>query len=150
MTGEAGRRSPRGSGHRVRLIGDDLFTTNVAGLAGGIARGAANGVLVKVNQNGTLTGTLDVVAARQGGGLRSRSFRRAPARPRMTSWPISLSAPAPGRSRSAPCGYSERLAKYNQLVRIAEDESLPFAPSPARLRADGWPGDTRRAGRQAR
>ena len=89
-------------GHRVRLIGDDLFTTNPQRLAQGIERGCANGVLVKLNQNGTLSGTLDVVAAAAAAGY-VPVVSRVRARPRTTSSPTSRSAPPRARSKWDPC-----------------------------------------------
>ena len=113
-------------GDRVRLIGDDLFTTNPKRLTQGIANGCANGVLVKVNQNGTLSGTLDVVGmAREAGYARVVSARSGETEDYLladlavgtAAWQIKV-----GSVRSG-----ERLAKYNQLIRIAEDGSLPFS-----------------------
>ena len=116
-------------GHRVRLIGDDLFTTNGARLALGIARGAANGVLVKVNQNGTLTGTLDVVArAREAGYAPVVSARSGETEDDFLA-DLAVGTGA-GQIKIGSVRNSERLSKYNQLVRIAEDTTLGFSKLP--------------------
>ena len=117
-------------GDRVRLIGDDLFTTNVARLERGIAEGAGNGILIKVNQNGTLSGTLDVVArARAAGYVPVISARSGETEDDFLA-DLAVATGA-GQIKIGSLRCSDRLAKYNQLLRIAEDESLPFAPSPA-------------------
>jgi enolase len=119
-------------GQRVRLIGDDLFTTNVARLERGIAAYAANGILVKVNQNGTLSGTLDVIArARAAGYVPVVSARSGETEDDLLA-DLAVGTAA-GQIKVGSLRCSDRLAKYNQLLRIAEDESLPFAPSPATL-----------------
>jgi len=113
-------------GDRVRLVGDDLFTTSLDRLQQGIGRKVANGVLVKLNQNGTLSGTLDVVATARAAGY-------APvvsARSGETEDPfIADLAVGTGAGQikigSVRCG--ERLAKYNQLLRIEEESGAPFA-----------------------
>ena len=111
------------------MIGDDLFVTNLERLERGIGLGAANAVLVKMNQIGTLTETLAVVERAQAGRLPHASSRPAPARRRTRRWPTSPSPPPRGRSRSARVAQSERLAKYNQLLRIEEElgADAPYA-----------------------
>jgi len=124
-------------GHRVRLIGDDLFTTNPQRLARGIERGCANGVLVKLNQNGTLSGTLDVVAAATAAGYVSVVSARSGETEDDFLADLAVGTAA-GQIKVGSVRSSERLAKYNQLVRIAEDRNLRFsslpvsAPEPAR------------------
>jgi enolase len=119
-------------GQRVRLVGDDLFTTNATRLERGIATGAANGVLVKVNQNGTLSGTLDVIArARDAGYLPVVSARSGETEDDFLA-DLAVGTAA-GQIKVGSLRCSDRLAKYNQLLRIAEDEAVPFAPSPATL-----------------
>jgi enolase len=133
------REITRRIGDRVRLIGDDLFTTNVARLRRGISSGCATGVLVKVNQNGTLTGTLEVVAE-------ARAARYVPvvsARSGETedNFLADLAVgTAAGQIKIGSVRSSERLAKYNQLLRIAEDTTLPFSAYPVA------PGTRSRAG----
>ena len=113
-------------GGRIRLIGDDLFTTQRERLQRGIDSGAANGVLVKLNQNGTLTGTLDVIAAARAAGY-------APvisARSGETEDPFIADlavGTATGQIKIGSLRCGERLAKYNQLLRIEEESGLPFA-----------------------
>ncbi|SKG67697.1 enolase [Mycobacteroides abscessus subsp. bolletii] len=117
-------------GGRTRLIGDDLFTTNVSRLDRGVAENAATGVLVKANQNGTLSGTLDVVArARAVGYLPVISARSGETEDDFLA-DLAVGAAA-GQIKIGSLRCSDRLAKYNQLLRIAEDPSLPFAPSPS-------------------
>jgi enolase len=113
-------------GDRVRLIGDDLFTTDAQRLRKGITSGCANGVLVKVNQNGTLTGTLEVVrAARDAGYVPVVSARSGETEDDFLA-DLAVGTAA-GQIKIGSLRTSDRLAKYNQLLRIAEDETLPFA-----------------------
>lgn len=117
--------------HRVQLIGDDLFTTNRERLDRGIDEGCANGILVKVNQNGTLTGTLDVVAA-----ARARHYVPVvSARSGETEDDLLADlavGTAAGQIKIGSLRSSERLSKYNQLLRIAQDSSIPFSAFPTR------------------
>ena len=112
-------------GSRVRLIGDDLFTTNPRRLARGIEEGCANGVLVKINQNGTLTGTLDVVAAATAAGYVPVVSARSGETEDDLLADLAVGTAA-GQIKVGSVRSSERLAKYNQLVRIAEDPTLAF------------------------
>jgi enolase 1/2/3 len=125
-------------GERVRLIGDDLFTTNLGRLRRGIDGGCATGVLVKLNQNGTLTGTLEVVtAARQAGYVPVVSARSGETEDDLLA-DLAVGTAA-GQIKVGSVRSSERLAKYNQLVRIAEDPSVPFStlPMPAHASVGG-------------
>ena len=88
-------------GGRVQLIGDDLFVTNPERLQRGIEEGVANAVLVKVNQIGTLTETLEVMRLAREAGYRA-VISPAAARPRTPPSPTWRWPPGPGRSRSAP------------------------------------------------
>jgi enolase len=113
-------------GARVRLIGDDLFTTNADRLRKGIAISCANGVLVKVNQNGTLSGTLEVMRiAREAGYVPVVSARSGETEDDFLA-DLAVGTAA-GQIKIGSLRTSDRLAKYNQLLRIAEDESLAFA-----------------------
>jgi enolase len=113
-------------GTRVRLIGDDLFATNADRLRKGIAAGCANGVLVKVNQNGTLSGTLEVVrTARDAGYVPVVSARSGETEDDFLA-DLAVGTAA-GQIKIGSLRTSERLAKYNQLLRIAEDQTLGFA-----------------------
>ncbi|KRB93541.1 phosphopyruvate hydratase [Noviherbaspirillum sp. Root189] len=113
-------------GGKVRLIGDDLFTTNLGRVRRGIEAGIANGVLVKVNQNGSLSGTLAVIAA-------SRAAAYAPvvsARSGETedSFIADLAVgSAAGQIKIGSVRCSDRLSKYNQLLRIEEQSRAEFA-----------------------
>lgn len=113
-------------GGKVRLIGDDLFTTSPARLAKGVQLGAANGVLVKINQNGTLTGTLQVLAdARKAGYEPIVSARSGETEDSFIADLAVGSAAGQIKIGSVRC--SDRLSKYNQLLRIEEYGSYPFA-----------------------
>jgi len=113
-------------GSRVNLIGDDLFTTDPGRVARGIETGCANGVLVKVNQNGTLTGTLEVVSmARRAGFAAVVSARSGETEDDLLA-DLAVGTAA-GQIKVGSVRNSERLAKYNQLLRIAENPALRFA-----------------------
>jgi enolase len=113
-------------GNRVRLIGDDLFTTNEERLRKGIATGCGNGVLIKVNQNGTLSGTLEVVrTARDAGYVPVVSARSGETEDDFLA-DLAVGTAA-GQIKIGSLRTSDRLAKYNQLLRIAEDDTLAFA-----------------------
>jgi enolase 1/2/3 len=114
-------------GARVRLIGDDLFTTNPQRLARGIASGCATGVLVKVNQNGTLSGTLDVVRAAADADYAPVVSARSGETEDDLLADLAVGTAA-GQIKVGSVRSSERLAKYNQLIRIAEDGGLRFSP----------------------
>ena len=108
------------------MIGDDLFATNSARIAEGAKRGAANAVLVKLNQNGTLTGTLDAMAlAGQAGYATVVSARSGETEdPFIADFAVATGA---GQIKIGSLRNSERLSKYNQLLRIAEDATIPYA-----------------------
>ena len=114
-------------GDRVRLIGDDLFTTNIDRLQRGIATGCANGVLVKVNQNGTLTGTLEVIAAATKASYAPVVSARSGETEDDLLADLAVGTAA-GQIKVGSVRNSERLAKYNQLLRIAEDTTLELSP----------------------
>ena len=120
------RRLTERLGRRLRLVGDDLFTTSLDRLAQGIAQQAANGVLVKLNQNGTLSGTLDVVAAARAAGyapvISARSGETED--PFIADLAVGTAA---GQIKIGSLRCGERLAKYNQLLRIEEESRAPFA-----------------------
>jgi enolase len=107
-------------GSGVQLVGDDLFVTNPARLADGIARGAANAILVKVNQIGTLSETLEAVdmAARASFGavMSHRSGETEDA----TIADLAVATNC-GQIKTGSLSRSDRLAKYNQLIRIEEE-----------------------------
>jgi enolase len=107
-------------GGRVQLIGDDLFATNPERLRRGIADGVANGVLVKVNQIGTLTETLDVVRLARSAGYRAVISARSGETEDSTLADLAVATGA-GQIKIGSVARSERLAKYNQLLRIEEE-----------------------------
>lgn len=112
-------------GGHTRLIGDDLFTTNAVRLQRGIRSGAASGILIKVNQNGTLTGALDVLTlARQSGYLPVVSARSGETEDAFIA-DLAVGTAA-GQIKIGSMRCSDRLAKYNQLLRLAEDPGLAF------------------------
>jgi enolase len=117
-------------GDRVRLIGDDLFTTNLSRLNRGIVEGCANGVLVKVNQNGTLSGTLEVIAAARRAVYAPVISARSGETEDAFIADLAVGTAA-GQIKIGSVRCSDRLAKYNQLLRIAEDPALEFAGSAA-------------------
>ncbi|HLW65020.1 MAG TPA: enolase C-terminal domain-like protein, partial [Gemmataceae bacterium] len=106
-------------GDRVQLIGDDLFVTNPERLKRGIAEGVANSVLVKVNQIGTLTETLEVLRIAREAGYRPVISARSGETEDSTIADLAV-ATAAGQIKIGSVARSERLAKYNQLLRIEE------------------------------
>ncbi|MFF3332760.1 phosphopyruvate hydratase [Streptomyces sp. NPDC002888] len=113
-------------GDRINLIGDDLFTTHPERLKHGIELGAANGILVKLNQNGTLSGTLDVIAAARAAGYVPVVSARSGETEDAFISDLAVGTGA-GQIKIGSVRTSDRLAKYNQLVRLAEDPALAFA-----------------------
>jgi enolase len=113
-------------GHRLQLVGDDLFTTNVDRLRHGVAVGAANAVLVKVNQIGTLTGALEALRLARASGYRAVISARSGETE--DEWLADLAVGSgAGQIKVGSVARSERLAKYNRLLRI-EEELGPAAP----------------------
>ena len=106
-------------GERVQLVGDDLFVTNPTRLARGIEENTANALLVKVNQIGTLTETLDAVAMAHKAGYRSMMSHRSGETEDTTIADLSVAALC-GQIKTGAPARSERVAKYNQLLRIEE------------------------------
>lgn len=106
-------------GDRVQIVGDDLFVTNPERLEEGIERGAANALLVKVNQIGTLTETLDAVALAHNSGYRTMMSHRSGETEDTTIADLVV-AIGSGQIKTGAPARSERVAKYNQLLRIEE------------------------------
>ena len=106
-------------GRRVQLVGDDLFVTNPKRLAEGIAAGAGNAILVKVNQIGTLSEALDAIALGARAGYAAVISHRSGETEDSTIADIAVATNAGQIKTGAPCR-SERVAKYNQLLRIEE------------------------------
>ena len=106
-------------GDRVQILGDDLFTTNPDRLRRGIEIRAANAVLVKMNQIGTISETLDVIKIAQGAGYRTIVSARSGETEDSSIADFAVATGAGQIKIGSVCG-SERLAKYNQLLRIEE------------------------------
>jgi enolase len=107
-------------GSRIQIVGDDLFVTNPQRIARGIATDTANAVLVKVNQIGTLTETLDAVDLAHRAGFRTMMSHRSGETEDTTIADLAV-AVGSGQIKTGAPARSERVAKYNQLLRI-EDE----------------------------
>jgi len=106
-------------GDTVQLVGDDLFVTNPARLKDGIAMGAANSLLVKVNQIGTLSETLDAVTMAQTHGYTAVLSHRSGETEDTTIADLAVATNC-GQIKTGAPARSERVAKYNQLLRIEE------------------------------
>ncbi len=126
---------------RIQVLGDDLFTTNTTRLQRGISSGVANAVLVKMNQIGTLTETLDVIAQAQASGYAPVISARSGETTDDFIADLAVGTSA-GQIKIGSLAQSERLAKYNQLLRIEEQLGrradfagaaalAPLQPSPA-------------------
>jgi enolase len=119
-------------GDRVQIVGDDLFVTNPARLADGIDRKAANALLVKVNQIGTLTETLDAVNLAHRSGYRCMMSHRSGETEDTTIADLAVATNC-GQIKTGAPARSERVAKYNQLLRIEEelDDAARYAGAAA-------------------
>jgi enolase len=106
-------------GDRVQVVGDDLFVTNPERIEEGIERGAGNALLVKVNQIGTLTETLDAVTLAHSSGYRTMISHRSGETEDTTIADLAV-AVGSGQIKTGAPARSERVAKYNQLLRIEE------------------------------
>jgi enolase len=124
-------------GDKVQVVGDDLFVTNPTRLADGIARGAANALLVKVNQIGTLTETLDAVNLAHRSGYRCMMSHRSGETEDTTIADLAVATDC-GQIKTGAPARSERVAKYNQLLRIEEelDDAARYAGAAAFPRLD--------------
>jgi enolase 1/2/3 len=107
-------------GDRVQLVGDDLFVTNVERLARGIEEGAANAILIKVNQIGTLTETLDAIALARSNAYGVVMSHRSGETEDTTIADLAVATNV-GQIKTGAPSRSERVAKYNQLLRIEEE-----------------------------
>ncbi len=107
-------------GRRIQVLGDDLFTTNATRLARGIESGVANAVLVKMNQIGTLTETLNVISQAQRAGYAPIVSARSGETCDEFIADLAVGTSA-GQIKIGSLAQSERLAKYNQLLRIEEE-----------------------------
>ncbi len=107
-------------GNTVQLVGDDLFVTNPARLSDGIERGLANSLLVKVNQIGTLSETLDAVSIANRAGYTAVMSHRSGETEDATIADLAVATNC-GQIKTGSLARSDRLAKYNQLIRIEEE-----------------------------
>ena len=107
-------------GNQIQLVGDDLFVTNTQRLRQGISRGIGNSILIKVNQIGTLTETLDAIAMANRAGYTAIISHRSGETEDATIADLSVAVNA-GQIKSGAPSRSDRVAKYNQLLRIEEE-----------------------------
>jgi enolase len=124
-------------GARVQLVGDDLFVTNTKRLQDGIDKGAANSILVKVNQIGTLTETLDAIELARRNGYTTVISHRSGETEDVTIADIAVATNA-GQIKTGSASRTDRVAKYNQLLRIEED-----LEDAARYGSELWPASRR-------
>jgi enolase len=120
-------------GNKVQLVGDDLFVTNVKRLQDGIAKRAANSILVKVNQIGSLTETLDAIELARRNNFTTVISHRSGETEDVTIADIAVATNA-GQIKTGSASRTDRIAKYNQLLRIEEDLGKD-----ARYAAELWP-----------
>ena len=107
-------------GSKIQLVGDDLFVTNVDYLKKGIDMGCANSILIKVNQNGTLSETLDAIEMAHRAGYTSVTSHRSGETEDSTIADIAVATNS-GQIKTGSLSRSDRMAKYNQLLRIEEE-----------------------------
>jgi enolase len=107
-------------GNKVQLVGDDLFVTNTTRLAEGIKKGIANSILIKVNQIGTLTETLDAIEMAHKNGYTAVISHRSGETEDTTIADIAVATNA-GQIKTGSMSRTDRIAKYNQLLRIEEE-----------------------------
>ena len=106
-------------GKKVQLVGDDLFVTNVKRLKQGIDKATANAILIKVNQIGTLSETLDAIEMAHKAGYRAVMSHRSGETEDSTIADLAVATNC-GQIKTGSLARSDRLAKYNQLLRIEE------------------------------
>jgi enolase len=106
-------------GKRIQLVGDDLFVTNTRLLADGIRQGVANAILIKLNQIGTLTETLDAIRMAHDAGYRAVISHRSGETEDTTIADLAVATGA-GQIKTGSLCRSDRVAKYNRLLRIEE------------------------------
>lgn len=117
---EGWRKLTQTIGDRCQLVGDDLFVTNVEFLEQGIRQRCGNSILIKVNQIGTLSETLDTIAMAQRNGYTTVTSHRSGETEDATIADIAV-ATASGQIKTGSLSRSDRMAKYNQLLRIEEE-----------------------------
>jgi len=124
-------------GGKIQLVGDDLFVTNTKRLRDGISRGAGNSILIKVNQIGTLTETLDCIELARRSGFTTIISHRSGETEDTTIADIAVATNA-GQIKTGSASRTDRIAKYNQLLRIEED-----LQAAARYGSELWPASRR-------
>jgi enolase len=107
-------------GGKIQLVGDDLFVTNPERLARGIQEGVGNAILIKLNQIGTLTETLDVIGMAKRAGYRTVISHRSGETEDTTIADLAVGISA-GQIKTGATSRTDRVAKYNQLLRIEEE-----------------------------
>jgi len=110
----------------LQILGDDLFVTNATRIATGIERGVANAVLIKLNQNGTLSGTLGAMSVARKAGYGTVVSARSGETEDSFIADLAVATGA-GQIKIGSVRNAERQAKYNQLLRIEEDTAVGFA-----------------------
>ena len=117
---DAWKKLTQAIGDKVQLVGDDLFVTNTERLAEGIERGVANSILIKVNQIGTLTETLDAIEMAHKNSYTAVISHRSGETEDTTIADLSVATNA-GQIKTGSMSRTDRIAKYNQLLRIEEE-----------------------------
>jgi enolase len=107
-------------GEKVQLVGDDIFVTNIERLAKGVERGVGNAILIKVNQIGTLTETLQCIDMARGNGYGTVISHRSGETEDTFIADLAVATGA-GQIKTGSASRTDRVAKYNQLLRIAEE-----------------------------
>jgi enolase len=130
---EGWQKLTRELGGKVQMVGDDLFVTNTSRLREGIAKNAANSILVKVNQIGTLTETLEAIELARRNGYTTIISHRSGETEDTTISHIAVAVNA-GQIKTGSASRTDRIAKYNQLLRIEEDLGRA-----ARYGSEIWP-----------
>src|SRR5262249_51462310 len=110
----------------IQVVGDDVFATNIGRVERGIQEGAANACLIKLNQNGTLSGTLAVMAALRAAGFDAIVAARSGDTEDTFIADLAVGSGA-GQVKIGSVRNTERLGKYNRLLRIEEEAEIPFA-----------------------
>jgi enolase len=127
------KKMTRALGKKVQLVGDDLFVTNVERLQEGITKGVGNSILIKVNQIGTLSETLDAIELARRNGYTAVISHRSGETEDTTIADIAVATNA-GQIKTGSASRTDRICKYNQLLRIEEELG-----SVARYGAELWP-----------
>src|SRR5437773_6413535 len=124
-------------GNRIQLVGDDVFVTNTDRLQRGIDSGVANSILIKVNQIGSLTETLDAIELARRNRYTTVISHRSGETEDVTIADIAVATNA-GQIKTGSASRTDRIAKYNQLLRIEEDLGTA-----AKYAAELWPAARR-------